>query len=289
MLKSQDDLDYILELHIDCLVKLGSSLFIQRKTDEALSVSAQAISLADILAEKTFHDVAREERLAMCYQSYGNALLDLGKRSESRKYFRKAIEARSRIDASQLPGVTRRLAGTLINEGRAFWGDHDWSRAEDDFRQASQCYFRARRILEPRDSSDVLLAQLYVNWTGLMLGLDRFDEVFEKADEGLKRIEQLLRAEPDEGVLRETCLQLHGNKAYALAKGKHRESAESWARVLELSPQPIPDAHRAQLAIELLLQSDQLSSALLRQAQLVKGTKGITGRDRYNLACLYAR
>jgi hypothetical protein len=101
------------------------------------------------------------------------------------------------------------------------------------------------------------------------------------------RLEPYLKLEPNDATARDICLKLHGNRAHALGGlQKHAESATEWARVLELSPKPIPDEYRIRLALELV-PSGELARAL-EQAERVKSTSGMPADDRYNLACLYA-
>ncbi len=104
----------------------------------------------------------------------------------------------------------------------------------------------------------------------------------------MKWVESYLRVEPNDAVAREVCLKLHGNRGNSFSVlGKHRESAEDWARVVELSNPPVPAAYRVRLAIERIA-SDDLARALV-QAEIVPPAPRIIGEDCYNLACIFSR
>ncbi len=283
-----DEMEYV-KIKVDCLIKLGPCLLGLEKADQALSAGAQAIEVAQRILAEDRADVVRLELLAICYQQYGNALLAQIRRAEARTYFHKAIDVRSRIDPSQLPGVTTRLAHALINEGLSFWQDQEKSQAEAVFRRAEDVLRSVPPELQARsDSIGISLAQLYINWGGMLHMSGRYTEAVTRADEGLIRIEGHLRNEPSDAAAREMCLKLHGNRGYAfMGLEKHAESAVEWARVIELSPQPVPAIYRVRLAIELLKAGE--TARALTEAQLVKPDPTIGGEDRYDLGCIFAR
>jgi hypothetical protein len=116
----------------------------------------------------------------------------------------------------------------------------------------------------------------------------RFDEAIAKADAGLERIEERLRAEPNDAGARETCLHLHGNRGYALrGLRKHQESAKEWTRVVELSTEPVPSKYRMELAIELMYAGEVAPA--LAQAQFVQPEPSMSAPDCYDLARIYSR
>ena len=116
----------------------------------------------------------------------------------------------------------------------------------------------------------------------------RLDEAIDQVDSALPGVEDYLRKEPNDHIARGICLKLHGNRARVFTKlQRHAEAAKDWARVVELSPEPVPDEYRVRLAIELL-HVGELTLAL-PQAEFLKPTMKIGGEDRYNLGCLYGR
>ena len=284
-----DEIEYV-KIKADCLFKLGPCVLDLGKTDQALSLASQAIEMAQRLVSTESADVGHLESLAVGYQAYGNALQQQKRITEARNYFRQAIEVRSRIDPSQLPGVTIRLAGSLISEGLTLWQEQQSSQAEAVFRRAEQVLLSVYPGFEGQyDRFDVVLGQLYVNWGGMLHTSSRFAEAITRADAGLSRVEPFLRNEPNDGVARDTCLKLHGNRGYALmGLERHRESAAEWARVLELSPQPVPPTYRVQLAIELL-KAGEVARALTQARLLQPGPDDHRAqRSRYDLGCVFA-
>jgi serine/threonine protein kinase/tetratricopeptide (TPR) repeat protein len=283
-----DEMEYI-KIKADCLIKLGPCLLGLEKVDQALSAGAQAIAVAQRILAEDRADVVRLELLAVCYQQYGNALLAQQRRADARTYFRKAIDVRSRIDPAQLPGVTTRLAHALINEGLSFWQEQQFSQAEAIFRRAEDVLRSVPPELQARsDNIGISLAQLLINWGGMLHTSGRYAEAVSRADEGLIHIDAYLRNEPNDAAARDMCLKLHGNRGYALmGLENHRDSAAEWARVIELAPQPVPPIYRIRLAIELLKSGE--NARALTEAELVKPDPSIGGEDRYNVGCVFAR
>jgi eukaryotic-like serine/threonine-protein kinase len=276
-------------LQVDCLMRLCSYLTELNRPDQAISVGRELVALAERLILLAPDDITHRERLAMCHNDYANALRLPKRFSEAAIHFQEANRIRERIDPSQLPGVTQRLAAILTNEGVNLWNQGDNARAEERFRRAEQLLLS----LSPErhdvfENEAITLGRIDVNWCGMLNGTSRFDDAVTRADAGLRRLEQYLRAEPNDSVARETCLKLHGNRGLALSVlGKHRESADEWKRVVEISSEPVPSGHHVRLAIELIA-ADQPVRALA-QAQLVKPTPEISGEDCYNLGCIYSR
>jgi tetratricopeptide (TPR) repeat protein len=196
---------------------------------------------------------------------------------------------RERIDPSKLPGVTLRLASSLVNEGVIFWNTGKESRAEEKFRRAEELLQSIPS--EQRSvggSVDLLLGQVNVNWCGMLYLSGKLDEAITRADAGLIRLEQHLKIEPNDMTARNASLQLRGNRAYALTQlGKHRQSAGDWTRVVELSAQPVPAEYRVRLAVALLHAGEQ--AAAFTQAQFLKPGKAVDKGDCYDLGCIFAR
>jgi tetratricopeptide (TPR) repeat protein len=141
--------------------------------------------------------------------------------------------------------------------------------------------------LKPSENLVSAIGNLNSIWGGILLRLGRYEEAIVRADSGLNRLEPYLKVEPNDTIARQLCLNLHGNRAYALVGlQKHAEAAAEWTRVVELAAVPVPEDYRVRLAIELA-QTGDLARALA-QVDLVKGSKETSGNDCYNLGCLYA-
>jgi len=176
----------------------------------------------------------------------------------------------------------------LINEGVILW---QLARIKD----AEERFLRAEKILHsvPADQGDIYhnvgdtFGELNISLSGMLLQSGRFREAIARTDAGLSRLEPYLKTEPNHAVVREDCLKLHGNRAYALSGlGKHRESAAEWTQVVELSPEPVPAEYRIWLAIELIRSGERARA--LAEAQLVKANPNITPEHLYNLGCVFA-
>jgi tetratricopeptide (TPR) repeat protein len=116
----------------------------------------------------------------------------------------------------------------------------------------------------------------------------KHDQAIARADQALERLEGYLRVEPNDHEAREICLELHGNRAQAfMAREQHKEAASDWARVVELSSDPVPDSYRLVLAFELL-KSGELERAVAA-AQLALQSATLSGADLYNLGCFFSR
>ncbi len=283
----RDDLESLV-CQVECLLRLGTYLSTLKTRDQSISVGRESVELAERVAQAAPDDLAHQELLAICHQDLGNALFRMEQRQEAKVHYRKAIEIRERIDPSKLPGVTQRLAQTLMNEGVVLWGEKSHSPAEERFHQAEKKLLSLPPDqLDPDGNTDVALGLLYMNWGGMLFMLGRFDEAIARADAGIKRVEACLQTEPNDASVRRTCLELHGNRGYALlGLGRHQESAKEWTRVVELSDPPVPAEYRIRLAIELV-SAGEVGQALA-QAQVVQPAPGISGVDCYNLGCLFS-
>jgi hypothetical protein len=115
--------------------------------------------------------------------------------------------------------------------------------------------------------------------------LKRYDDAIARCDAGLGLVDAYLSKEPNDAPARRVAMRLHGNRAVSLKDlGRHRESAEDWARVVELSPDPVPPGFRIQWAVELLKSNEPSRAAA--QIQLVKQDKVVRDADCYSF-CVY--
>jgi eukaryotic-like serine/threonine-protein kinase len=284
-----DDLDYMV-LQSKCLMRLSAYVRTAREGDEAISAGRESIVLAERVVHASPENAGFQELLAACHNNYANAMRH-DNAAEAKIHHQKAIEIRERIDPPRLPGVSRMLAGSLTNLGVILWGTKEYSQAEASFRRAEDILrTKGNDVREPVENVAISVGQLNVNWGGMLLQLGRFSEVIAKADSDLNQLESYLRIEPHDEEARNICLKVHGNRAYALGEsGRHREAADDWARVVELSPEPVSPAFRIGWAHELIEAGETARG--FTQIQLVKSMSALSGEDRYNLACclcLYA-
>jgi len=288
-LRSQEptNLEY-LRLHADCLLKLEGYWATLGRADQALVVGRESVDLAERLVEMAPGDISNLELLASCHHTYAG-LLGSKRDERAKEHYKRAMEIRERFKPAQLPGVSNRMAQSLINAGVLYWHEHEYAKAEDHFRRADALISSSSSAAEgqvPRENVAVTSALLEANWGGMLLTLGRYAEAIARAGGALERLEPYLRLEPNDEEARELCLKLHGNRAYALAgAGKHKGAALDWRRVVELSPQPVPSTYRIRLAIELVSAGEHASA--LAQARLIDSTAEIAGADCYNLACLF--
>jgi eukaryotic-like serine/threonine-protein kinase len=283
-----DDPDY-LKLHFDCLIKTAAIAGARRGHDQGLKIWREALQLADRVTRAKADDPSSQELVAMCHVGCGRALVGLSQKSDALTQFESATRIRQAIDPTKLPGVTNRLAESLIDEGVVHWNLRDNRRAEERFRRAEDLLTQGvNETRSLRREALATLGSLNVNWGGMLYLTGRFDEAIARVDQGLTRVETYLHDEPNDLSVREICLQLHGNRGYALmGQGKHRESAGEWARVIELSPQPVPPDYRIKLGVALACAGDYVSA--LSQAELVQLSPEVSSDDCYNLGCLYSR
>ena len=285
--KKPPDAIEFLHLEIETLMKRGNILVELGSLDRASATSRKAIESAEKLVQLAPDNIVWQELCAMCYNTYANAMHTSHRDAEAMPYYQKSTAIRERIDPSRLPGVTLRLAESIVNEGVVLWGETKITPAEEKFRRAGQLLLSMSPEERPsRGNRDNSLGLLYVNWSGLLHMSGRYQEAVAQADAGLSRLEPYLRNEPNDAVARRTCAYLHGNKGYALTGlAKHRESATEWTRVVELSPEPAPLPHRIRLALALAHAGDQPKA--LVQARLVKAGPDLPADECYNFACFF--
>jgi tetratricopeptide (TPR) repeat protein len=276
-------------VEIECWMNLGIYFLALHQRDQAIAAARRSVELAEGFVAAGHDRPSDQELLALCYNGYATNLDYAQRNSEALRFFQKSISIRQRIDPSQLPGVTARLGESLLNEGLALWQTNDNKAAEQSFRHAEQVFLAIpageRNVGTKWDLS---LGQLYACWSGMLYSLSRHEEAVARVDAGLSRVEPYLQKEPNDVLARDTCLKLHGNRALALPPlNRYRESAAAWARVVELSPDPVPAAYRISLAI-VLTRCGEMARAVA-EARLVKDGPDVAPMDRYNLGCVFAK
>ena len=279
----------IARLHVDSLMKLGSTLWMLGDFDEAFETSAMAVKLMEPIAMGAPDDVDTQETLAMCYLTCGNALSNLQCKGEALHHFQVANTIRERIHPSRLPGVTQRLAQGLINEGVMRWHMKEDSKAEVLFQKAEKLLLSIpedqRGVGEDVDSC---IGLLDVDWSGLLHLANREQEAIARASAGLSHVEARLKIEPNDARAREFCLNLLGNRGYAwTGLGRYAEASKDLRRVVELSGEPVPVRHRCLLALTLFFAGD--TAAALAEAERLSPDPAILPEESYNIACIYGR
>jgi eukaryotic-like serine/threonine-protein kinase len=287
-LKQPDSID-LLFLEVDTLVKLSSYLCGLGQADRANPFSEKAVEFAKKVVDASPDDLNYQELLAMCYNAHAQALFMSHRNGEAMKSYRRSTVIRQHIDPVKLPGVNLRLAESLMHEGLIYTQEKEHSAAERNFRDAETLL-----LAVPADQRsiggnvNVSLGLVYSNWSLLLLVTGRFDEAITRTAAGLKSVQQHLEHEPNDAIARDTCLKLHGNRALAfMALEKHAESAMEWARVVQLSPEPVPPDRRVRLAVELAKSGDVVRA--LTQANLVQTAPDINGEDCYDFGCIFAK
>jgi serine/threonine-protein kinase len=284
LLSEQADKVEYMELETDCLQKLGATLYLTQRWDETIAASREALKMANQVAEARRDDPSKQELLAMCHTTLGNAVLATRNRSDALTHYEAATRIRKAIDPLKLPGVTLRIAESLVNEAVVMWN-------REEFEKAADILHGAERILldiPPEQRNDGgnwvgSLCHVYTNWGGVLMHMNHIDEAIDLLGAGIRQIERYMQDEPNDAGSRHVCLTLHGNRAIALGgKGDHIESAREWARVLELSPQPVPHGYRIRWAIELFKSRETERAAA--EVSRVKTDEVKSGEDCYVFA-----
>ena len=247
-----ENLEY-LRVQVECFNRLGIYLLGLGGFAQAVAADERAVQLAEGLAGATPGEQSHLELVAVCHDTLAGCLRASNRLPEARDHYRKAIEIRDRLDPAKLPGLFQRHAETLTNDGVTLWNMNETAQALARFRQVEELTL----AIPAEQRNNVSFGRLYLNWSGVLYGLRRFDDAVERASVGLDHVEPYLRTEPNDAGAREVALKLHGNRGLALGyKEKHRESADDWRRVVELAKEPIPHGYRVRLAIELVSAGD---------------------------------
>jgi tetratricopeptide (TPR) repeat protein/tRNA A-37 threonylcarbamoyl transferase component Bud32 len=278
----------VLSLEVDCLMKLGATLAVPARREEAAKVYERLIPLSDRLAIAEDDSPSSADLRAACHNSYAS-ILGRDRFELAKEHYKQAIALRDRSDVLAIPGMPNRQAQSVENLGVIHWKERDYLEAERRFRQAEQLLITQRQEPgRPDRETTMTLGQVNVNWIGLLWERKRNDEAVARAYSAIESLESYLRIEPNDQVIRDLCLKLHGNRGQALgARGRSREAAEDWTKVIELAPEPVPPWYRFTLAFNLL-EIGELDRALA-QASLAKQASSGSGADLYNLACFYSR
>jgi tetratricopeptide (TPR) repeat protein/tRNA A-37 threonylcarbamoyl transferase component Bud32 len=277
-----------LGLEVDCLMKLGATLSVPARREEAATVYERLIPLADRLAIAENDSPSSADLRAACHNSYAS-ILGRDHFELAKSHYKQAIELRDRPDVLAIAGMPNRQAQSVENLGVIHWKERDYPEAERRFRQAEGLLLALpKNAGRPDRETAMTLGQINVNWVGLLWERNRHGEAVARANSSIESLESYLRIEPNDQVMRDLCMKLHGNRGQALgALGKNREAAEDWVKVIELAPEPVPPWYRFTLAFKLL-EIGELDRALA-QANLAKQKSAGSGEDLYNLACFYSR
>ena len=274
--------------HAECLARLSCYLIELKRFDEAILAAEQAVDRAEGVVRAAPEDLAHRELLAACHHDLGTACWKAGRNEDAKVHYRKAIAIRETIDQSKVPGLALTLAESLINDALVLWkGQKKLPDAEKRLVQAEKLLVSGSNGQVESIRGDVIFAQVQGNRAGIFLESGEYKKALERVDAGLNRVEPYLKSDPNEVVVRNTCLSLHGNRAFALgALDRHAESAAEWDRVIELSDKPVPADCQVHRALELLYAGNVAEA--LAQAENLKGATGVSAVDCYNLACLFA-
>ena len=258
------------------------------RRDEAIAIYEQVIPLAERLARAQHDSPASADLRAACHNSFAS-ILGRDRFELAKAEYRKAIELRERPDVLAIPGMRNRLAQSEANLGVIYWKERDLQQAEVRFRRAEELLLATvNGVRDPDREAVIAVAQVSVNWVGLLWEQKHNDQAVARANTAIERLESYVRNEPNDQVARELFLKLHGNRGQALsALGRYRESANDWTKVVELSSEPVPAYHRITLALHLL-KSGELDRAIA-EARLAEKGSALSGEDLYNLACVYTR
>jgi serine/threonine protein kinase len=293
--KQTDPIEF-LSLEVDILGKFGACCSELGQRKKAENTLRKAVELGKKLVDALPDDLPKREQLAMAYNMYANLMFVAHRYDDAMTYFHECTKIREHIDPAKLPGVTLRLGDSLSNEGLILWSQGNNTDAQARFRRAEKTLLS----VPPEQHSlggnvDLSLGTLKIVWSGSLMSTARLYEAIDQVDSALPGVEDYLGKEPNDHIARGICLKLRGNRALVFTRlQRHTEAAKDWARVVELSPEPVPDDYRVRLAIELLqtneqLHADELTSGLA-QAKFLKPTaEKIASMDRYKLGCLYGR
>jgi serine/threonine protein kinase len=285
--RQSDELE-CLNLEVDCLLALGACFELPGRRDEAVAVYERLIPLAERLAQAENDSPASADVLASCHNTYAS-ILGRDRFALAKAEYQKAIELRERPDVLAVPGMRNRLAESVVNLGVIYWKEHDYPQAELRFRKGEELLLAPGKDPQATDrEATIALGQVNVNWVGLLWELKNHDQAIARANAALDRLEAYARIEPNDQVARDLCLKLHGNRGQALAAlERDREAAADWAKVVELSSEPVPPFHRIALGFALV-KCGELDGAVA-QARLAGQSAALSGEDRYNICCLFAR
>jgi tetratricopeptide (TPR) repeat protein/tRNA A-37 threonylcarbamoyl transferase component Bud32 len=293
-----DNVTY-LRLQVGSLMSLAAYLRDTGRADEALSASEEALDLAGRRAGAMLDDPSDQAVLAYGHTHHANTLRTLRRPDEApeqmlkrldgaREHLDKALEIYERLKSQGLEragllDLAMNHAATLVDHGTVLWNLGQGEPAHRRFVEAEKIM---RDLPGERLNLNTLIA-LYVNWSGLLETLRRFDEAIARADEGLRRVEPRLRAEPSDVLALSSASNLHGNRALAFqAQDKRLEAFEEWKRHLECLPTSLPNAYRLSAAITVA-RAGAFDPAL-DYTRLIESKGDLDPADWYNIACVHS-
>ncbi len=257
---------------------------------KGLASKEKALALAQRLYDMDPRPTLNRSDLAWCLDNLGGELLVVARYPGAEAALKRAVELRRTVvaDIPKDPGGIIELAGSLINLG-LIWGDRP-DEADAAFREASGLL---RKLLDadPTDvSATIIYANLLNNWS-INPKIDISAEVRrERLDDGIRRIEAVVKDYPLDAAARAGAKNLHGSRGNLLtSQGKYAEAIRDWDRGNELA-----ETKEAGLVFRMNSVLCRLKAGDYRtwRAILREDIDGIArkvpppGDDFYNVACL---
>ncbi len=285
-----DDPEVIRE-QVQSRTKLGLFVSKTKKTpDRALAELRRAAADAERLAQFDPRSVESRSDLAWCLHDLGHVLLANNLQDQALAVYRRAIEINRKLIEEQPADLRRRavLAENLNNFGLLI-GVADPDRAEEAYSEAAAHLDFATRENPVRGV--VSLGSLLNNWGNLAVRRGRTALAFQRFERGLALVEDALKREPADTLLRYTGLNLHGSRANLLAlSGRHAEAVADWDRVIELNDEPAERTAFRLSRIMALVRTSGYPRGIAEAQAMARApaaSNPMAGRDLYNFACIF--
>jgi tetratricopeptide (TPR) repeat protein len=235
-------------------------------------------------------DSGSRRQLAATLNNLGNVLLDFGNLPAAEEHLRRALVLREQQAAAQHGAVDSRheLAVNLANLGQVCVRLRKNTEAKDHLDRATALLEKlvADHLHTPSYQFELgntyfscgVLA--YGDGTGALESLTWFDKAIEKLAPVCAADASYVLAQRQLG----RCYQARG-LAYTQLE-RHGEAVKAWDRAFDLCAPEDRTRVRAERATSLL-RAGQPARALA-EADELRDTNGLTGEQRYNLACIYS-
>jgi tetratricopeptide (TPR) repeat protein len=228
--------------------------------------------------------------LAATLGNLGNVLLDLGKLPAAEEYLRRALALRERQAADQHGAADSRdeLAVNLANLGQVCVRLRKNTEAKDHLDRATALLEKLVADHPHTPSYQFELGNTYFSCgvlafgagTGAPESLTWFDKAIEKLAPVCAADASHVRAKRQLG----RCYQARGLACTQLER--HAEAVKEWDRAFDLSAPEDRTRIRTERATSLLRVGQPARA--LADAEEVRDTTGLSGEQRYNLACIYS-
>jgi tetratricopeptide (TPR) repeat protein len=259
------------------------------RAEEGEEYLRKALAEGEELVRSDPSDLPRQTALAAVEHTLGALFQNRGRQDRAESHYLRAIEIRTALIERdpRAEGFRADLSEDLLNLGLIYQQTGRRAPAADAFGRAEGLLRPLAEAQPGHDRYGLSLAALSINWGNLLRFSGDLPGAIAKFDRAVELADGVLGREPQFRTARDRATEAHGARALALgAAGREAEAVPDWDVVLRFVEGPERVKYRVYRAIALTAAGRHATA--VAEAYELAAAPGISGDDRYNLACVLA-